>query len=145
LIPTEAHLKLVLLHKAFYNQYFPIWEIHHSLPSDSREEASKSAVKSLKSDAMGSLASPPSLVEALEQICDVDVDAVDPEMAKGLPFKPHNRSLSFHGYFVFSGAKWNLTRTGLETSNQVIIANTMCESKFHDMVIYYLAYFSNIL
>ncbi|CAG9994406.1 unnamed protein product [Clonostachys byssicola] len=55
---------------------------------------------------------PKTLVEALELICNVDVDAVDPKVAKGLPFKPHN-----------------------QTSNQVIMSNTMCEPEFHDMLV----------
>lgn len=31
------------------------------------------------------------LLEAIEAICDVDVDAVDPKVATALPFKAHNR------------------------------------------------------
>jgi hypothetical protein len=32
-----------------------------------------------------------SLLEALEGICDVDVDAIDPKVSTSMPFKAHNR------------------------------------------------------
>lgn len=32
-----------------------------------------------------------SLLEALEDICNVDVDAIDPKVSTSLPFKAHNR------------------------------------------------------
>lgn len=32
-----------------------------------------------------------SLLERLEELCNVDVDDVDTELIKSLPFKPHNR------------------------------------------------------
>lgn len=40
---------------------------------------------------MGSYTESRSLLEALEGICNIDVDSVDPSVAKSLPFKPHNR------------------------------------------------------
>lgn len=33
------------------------------------------------------------LLEAIEDIVNVDVDAVDPAVAKAIPFKPHNRMI----------------------------------------------------
>ncbi len=35
--------------------------------------------------------SPRSLLERLEELCNVDVDDVNTELIKSLPFKPHNR------------------------------------------------------
>lgn len=32
-----------------------------------------------------------SVLVALEDICNVDVDAVDPKVSTAMPFKPHNR------------------------------------------------------
>ncbi len=39
-----------------------------------------------------------SLLERLEELCNVDVDDVDTELIKSLPFKPHNRKshLRYH-------------------------------------------------
>lgn len=31
-----------------------------------------------------------SVLEALEDICNVDVDAIDPAVSTAMPFKPHN-------------------------------------------------------
>lgn len=58
---------------------------------------------------MGS-ATPQNLVEVLESICNVDVDAVDPRVATALPFKPHN-----------------------QTSNQVICCDTMLLPEYRGM------------
>ena len=33
------------------------------------------------------------VLDALESVCNVDVDSVDPRIATALPFKPHNRML----------------------------------------------------
>lgn len=40
---------------------------------------------------MGS-AGPTTLLEAIEAVCNVDVDAVDPRVSTAMPFKPHNRT-----------------------------------------------------
>lgn len=34
-----------------------------------------------------------SVLKALENICNVDVDAIDPRVSTAMPFKPHNREL----------------------------------------------------
>lgn len=60
------------------------------------------------------------LLEALEAVCNVDVDSVDPRVAKALPFKAHNRNLPPVAFLWLS----ELTFYS-ETSNQVICANTM--------------------
>ncbi|ETS78611.1 hypothetical protein PFICI_10673 [Pestalotiopsis fici W106-1] len=52
------------------------------------------------------------LLEALEDICNVDVDAVDPRVSTAMPFKPHN-----------------------QTSNQVICANTMVLPEYREMLV----------
>ncbi|KAJ5717560.1 hypothetical protein N7488_003206 [Penicillium malachiteum] len=53
-----------------------------------------------------------SLLEAVEAICNVDVDAVDPAVAQAMPFKPHN-----------------------QTSNQVICSDTMVRPENHDLLL----------
>lgn len=35
-----------------------------------------------------------SVLEALENICNVDVDAINPRVSTAMPFKPHNRALA---------------------------------------------------
>ncbi|PYI04702.1 aldolase [Aspergillus sclerotiicarbonarius CBS 121057] len=52
-----------------------------------------------------------SLLEAIEAVCNVDVDAVDPAVAKAMPFKPHN-----------------------QTSNQVICSDMMVQPKYQDLL-----------
>ncbi|KAJ5379860.1 uncharacterized protein N7496_002288 [Penicillium cataractarum] len=54
---------------------------------------------------------PGTLLEALEAVCNVDVDSVDPVVAKALPFKAHN-----------------------QTSNQVICSDTMVRPENHAMM-----------
>ncbi|KAL4791482.1 aldolase [Aspergillus venezuelensis] len=51
-----------------------------------------------------------SLLQALEDICNVDVDAVDPNVSTALPFKAHN-----------------------QTSNQVICCDTILQPEYRDM------------
>ncbi|KAL3489937.1 aldolase [Aspergillus germanicus] len=51
-----------------------------------------------------------SLLQALEDICNVDVDAVDPKVSTALPFKAHN-----------------------QTSNQVICCDTMLKPEYREM------------
>ncbi|KAL2838631.1 aldolase [Aspergillus pseudoustus] len=51
-----------------------------------------------------------SLLQVLEDICNVDVDAVDPKVSTALPFKAHN-----------------------QTSNQVICCDTMLKPEYRDM------------
>ncbi|KAM6524453.1 hypothetical protein FSOLCH5_005055 [Fusarium solani] len=59
---------------------------------------------------MGSIGNK-SLLEALEGICNVDVDSVDPRVATALPFKAHN-----------------------QTSNQVICANAMVLPEYQELL-----------
>ncbi|KAI8235341.1 Transaldolase [Colletotrichum sp. SAR 10_99] len=51
-----------------------------------------------------------SLLEALERVCNVDVDAIDPKDSTKMPFQPHN-----------------------QTSNQVICCNTMLQPEYRDI------------
>jgi hypothetical protein len=39
-----------------------------------------------------------SVLEALEDICNVDVDAIDPKVSTSLPFKAHNRMLYYRSH-----------------------------------------------
>ncbi|KAJ5633621.1 hypothetical protein N7528_001463 [Penicillium herquei] len=52
------------------------------------------------------------VLDALESVCNVDVDSVDPRIATALPFKPHN-----------------------QTSNQVICSDTMLLPEYHPMML----------
>ncbi|KAH8748899.1 hypothetical protein F5883DRAFT_633662 [Diaporthe sp. PMI_573] len=65
-----------------------------------------------------------SLLEALEAICNVNVDDVNPKTARSLPFKPHNRmnrSSTTSGQLVSDHLLIDIT----ETSNQVICCDFM--------------------
>ncbi|ETI20929.1 hypothetical protein G647_07272 [Cladophialophora carrionii CBS 160.54] len=58
-----------------------------------------------------------SLLDRLEELCNVDVDDVDTEVIKSLPFTPHNRDSQL------------TNRNRAETSNQAIITKRLLEPK----------------
>lgn len=77
---------------------------------------------------MGSYDEPKSLLEALEAVCNIDVDSVDPDVARALPFKAHNRK--FTGK---SKLQTKFLTMFEETSNQVICCDTMLAPKNREL------------
>ena len=69
-----------------------------------------------------------SMLHRLEELCNVDVDDVDTEVIKSIPFTPHNRTYSFllsPSPLFRDGGTNETARFAAETSNQAIITNAL--------------------